>query len=274
MFQNAFGDGIWQKGLFNFIAARSYDYATSEQLYESIQSAVDELKPSSAFDVPLAMKTWENQPGFPYVTVKRIGNSLQFVQDRFMYELRDSSNLWWLPLNYVVGSNPDFEETKPDLWIYSRSTTVPANSAPKKFTSTDWIIVNIQQTGFYRVNYDISLWKMIIKQLKENFSIIHASNRAQLIDDSFHLARANLISFDTFFEIVVFMENETSYVPWESFYRAYSMLCRWLQGTNVFPKFQAFVQKKVENIFSKLGVEVVKNESMADRYIFFCILFL
>lgn len=265
MFQNAFGDAIWKKGLFNFIAAKSYDYATSDHLYKNIQNAVDEFKPSSDFDVALAMKTWEKQPGFPYVTVKRTGNSLQFVQDRFMYELRNSSNIWWLPLNYVVESNPDFQDTKPDLWIFSRSTTVIANSAPKKFSANDWIIVNIQQTSFYRVNYDNNLWKMITRQLKENSLKIHAFNRAQLIDDSFHLARANLIDYDIFFEILVYLENETSYVPWESFNRAYPLLNRWLQGTNIFPKFQAFVQKKIGKLFSKLGIELIKNESRADR---------
>ena len=54
----------------------------------------------------------------------------------------------------------------------------------------EWVIFNIQQTGFYRINYDIENWMAIKDQLLLNHKIIHNLNRAQIIDDAFQLAMA------------------------------------------------------------------------------------
>ena len=37
----------------------------------------------------------------------------------------------------------------------------------------------LQETGFYRVNYDRRNWEMIIEQLKRDHTKIHVINRAQ-----------------------------------------------------------------------------------------------
>jgi aminopeptidase N len=264
MFQNSFGDSVWKKGLFNYMAARGYDCATPDHLYENMQTAVNEA--GTIFDVEMAMKTWETQSGFPVVTIKRTGNSLRFEQDRFMYEFRNSSNLWWIPINFAVGSNPDFQSTKPDFWIPgTRSMTIQGSSSPKKFNSTDWIIANIQQTSFYRVNYDEGLWKLIIEQLENDFEAIHVLNRAQLIDDSFNLARAELLDFRIFFQVFSFLEKETDFIPWASFNRAYTLLNRWLSGSEVDERFRMSMQKKVKLLFENLGMEVDEKDSRVDR---------
>lgn len=266
MFQNALSDSTWKKGLFNYLAARGYDYATPDHLHENLQLVVDEQILTNRPDVALTMQTWETQSGFPYVTVTRNGISLKFEQNRFMYANRTSSNLWWIPINYVVGSNADFSMTQYDFWIPgTRATTIQGNSAPKLFTSNEWIIVNIQQTGFYRVNYDNSLWQLITKQLNVDFEKIHVLNRAQLVDDSFHLARASLIDFDIMFGILNYLKMETDYIPWASMDRANTLLNRWLTGSKVYTSFQAFMRKNVEALFNRLGMEVVENEARVDR---------
>jgi hypothetical protein len=49
---------------------------------------------------------------------------------------------------------------------------------------TDWVIGNIKHSGFYRVNYDLNNWNLLIKQLNnENYTLIDETSRAQLIDD-------------------------------------------------------------------------------------------
>lgn len=69
--------------------------------------------------------------------------------------------------------------------------------------------------GFYRVNYDSTLWESLAAALKEsNFSGIHVVNRAQIVDDAYMLARAGYLTFGEVLEIVEFLEADTSYITW------------------------------------------------------------
>ena len=270
MFQNVFGDSTWSKGLNKYLTARGYSNALPDHLYQGLQQAVDEDNASNRPNVATVMSSWETQSGFPYVTVSRNGNQLTFEQNRFMYANRNSSNVWWIPLNYVVGSNPNFVNTKPDFWLEGvRSTTIQSATAPKPFTANDWIVVNIQQSGYYRVNYDNNLWNLIIQQLNrdgDEYNKIHLFNRAQLIDDSFHLTRAEIINYDTVLGIMNYLEKETDYVPWTSANRVNTLLNRWLSGSSVYPAYQAFMMKNSEALFNRLGVYNINNEPRLDRY--------
>lgn len=79
----------------------------------------------------------------------------------------------------------------------------------------DWVIANIKHSGFYRVNYDQENWRLLINQLKQNFSVIDATNRAQLLDDSFNLGRAEVIEQVTFLDIMSYLQDETDSMVFE-----------------------------------------------------------
>lgn len=81
----------------------------------------------------------------------------------------------------------------------------------------DWIVANLQESGYYRVNYDENNWRLLTEELQgDNFEVIHLLNRAQLIDDSLNLARAGIIPYATAFGILEYLEKEIDYVPWSS----------------------------------------------------------
>lgn len=268
MFLNAFGDATWKKGLSYYLAERGFNSGTPGDLHFGVQTAVFEDGRAGVLNVALAMESWESQSGFPYITVTRNGDQLTFDQDRFMYTNRDSTNLWYVPINYVVGSNYDFSSTLPDFWLLGeKSTTIESSTAPKPFTVDDWIVVNIKQSGYYRVNYDSALWNLLIQQLNgNNFEQIHILNRAQLVDDSFHLARADLLSFRIPFEVMNYMEKETDYIPWASANRANTLLNRWTFGSRVHLRYQVFMRKNVASVFNKLGTNIIEDEPRVDRY--------
>lgn len=79
----------------------------------------------------------------------------------------------------------------------------------------NWIVVNSQQSGYYRVNYDNASWRLLSEQLNNgNFEQIHVLNRAQLVDDSLNLAQAGRIDFGVAFDILRYLSRETDNVPW------------------------------------------------------------
>jgi aminopeptidase N len=219
MMQVALGVDTWTKGLKNYLLTKQYDAATSDDLYSGLQQAVNEDYPTSPPNVATIMRTWENQAGYPVITVSRNGDQLTLTQERFFYtNASSSSNVWWVPINYVVGSNPDFSQTKPDAWMPGqKSVTLQSSTAPKPWTNDDWVVVNIQESSYYRVNYDDNLWNLLIEQLNSNnYEQIHLLNRAQLVDDSLNLARAGKISYDVPFGILGYLSKEADYIPWAS----------------------------------------------------------
>lgn len=218
MMQVALGIDTWTKGLRNYLLTKQYDAATPDDLYSGIQQAVNQDYQVSPPNVATIMRTWENQAGYPVVTVSRSGNTLTLSQDRFFYTEQTSSSVWWIPINYVVGSNPNFTVTTPDLWMPGQKTvTLQSTTAPKSWTANDWIVLNIQESSYFRVNYDDNLWNLLIEQLKgNNYQQIHLLNRAQLVDDSLNLARAGRISYDVPFSILEYLTKEVDYIPWAS----------------------------------------------------------
>lgn len=69
-------------------------------------------------------------------------------------------------------------------------------------------------SGFYRVNYDTDNWQQLIRQLNDKPTDIHVLNRAQLIDDSFALARAGQLNYSVPLSLSNYLKNETDIVPW------------------------------------------------------------
>lgn len=253
---------VWEKGVHNFIMDRYNNYANAEHLYASIQRALDEENNPEIPIVSAMMRSWEVQSGFPLVTLTRDNQYRPLVkQERFFYDPRDSSeNLWYIPINYATKLNPNFTSTAAQLWMPSRQM------GELPFAVENWVILNIQQNFYYRVNYDLYMWYLIIDQLNEDFKVIHYRNRAQLIDDAFHIARSQRLSYSVLLGLMNYMWEEIDYVPWVPVSRANVYLNRWLSGTGVYPKYQQFIRQNSEKYFSKLGVEFIDDEPIIDRY--------
>lgn len=70
--------------------------------------------------------------------------------------------------------------------------------------------------GFYRVNYDEKNWKLLLIQLITNPDRIHVINRAQIIDDAYHLCRAELVPYDYYTSLLEYLLMEDHVMPWNT----------------------------------------------------------
>lgn len=70
--------------------------------------------------------------------------------------------------------------------------------------------------GFYRVNYNLNNWNLLINQLKNDPKSIPNINRAQLIADSFNLARAGELPYTVPFNLIDYLYKEDDFIPWYS----------------------------------------------------------
>ena len=67
-----------------------------------------------------------------------------------------------------------FDKTSPDTWLDPANADIQTEvDLSSVASSSEPVIVNVQQTGFYRVNYDSINWELISNALLNNFEEIH-----------------------------------------------------------------------------------------------------
>jgi len=74
------------------------------------------------------------------------------------------------------------------------------------------------------VNYDDENWRFLIKTLRETPTEINVLNRAQLIDDSFNLARAEKLHYSVPLRLSSYLKIEDDVLPWYSAINGYSYI--------------------------------------------------
>ncbi|GAB1862311.1 hypothetical protein CAJAP_03390 [Camponotus japonicus] len=217
MLQHIITDEIFRKGIIKYLHTHQFNSATSDDLWNALQTVLDESDvPHNAYRLKEVMDTWIKQRHFPIVHVNRNNDTNQIIltQEHFHPESEDKhvdNDRWWIPLTFATQTNPDFSNTLPTHWLRPQDQNITIDG----IDPNDWIIVNLQQMGYYRVNYDSSNWQKIANYLKsENYTKIHVLNRAQIIDDAYHFMVANQLNISTFLELISYLSQERDFVAW------------------------------------------------------------
>ena len=129
------------------------------------------------------------------------------------------------------------------------------------------VIFNIQQTGYYRVNYDENNWKLIIKQLKEDHTTIHVVNRAQIIDDALNLARAGLLKYQLALDVTSYLHKENEYIPWEAALSGLQYLDVMLKQTTAYGDFKRYMRTLIDPLYYKIGYQMQPTDEHLDIYL-------
>ncbi|XP_015604737.1 aminopeptidase Ey [Cephus cinctus] len=251
---------VFKRGLTNYLNSKAYRSAEQNDLWEALtKQAHKDGVLSSDKTVKEIMDTWTLQTGFPVVTVIRDYNrgSASLTQERFM--LRNGTTVveykekpkWWIPITYTTESSKNFGITRPSHWMEAEtSLTLPNLGA----NSSQWVIFNVQETGYYRVNYDKTNWQLIIKQLNNvMFRDIGTINRAQLIDDALNLARAGRLDYTTALDVTSYLAHETEYLPWKAALTAMGYLDNMLIKFPGYDKFRIHALKLLDNVYKQTG---------------------
>ncbi|XP_034944912.1 aminopeptidase Ey isoform X2 [Chelonus insularis] len=249
---------VFKQGLTNYLTAKAYKSAEQNDLWDALtnQAHKDKVLPDD-ITIKQIMDTWTLQTGFPVVTVIRNykNGGASVTQERFMLQnsmndATSSDSLWWIPITYTTESAKNFNDTKPSYWMKEKSLTV------KDFgtNANQWVIFNVLETGFYRVNYDPTNWQLIIKQLNSNsFKDISRINRGQLIDDALNLARAGRLNYTTALDVTTYLAHETDYIPWKSALTAMNYLDNMLNKYQGYDRFRVYILKLLDNVYKEVG---------------------
>uniref|UniRef100_A0A1B0GNF5 Aminopeptidase n=1 Tax=Phlebotomus papatasi TaxID=29031 RepID=A0A1B0GNF5_PHLPP len=169
MIQHIIGIQRFRDFLFDYISARSFSTTNPDRFHERIQEVVDR-----ASDIPLPsdtsmatiIRSWTDNAGYPVVLVTRTTNGISLTQKRFLVDWEHTTVVpseFYIPVNTKTASNNHVVGTLPMSWIVPGSDLQIDNIA-----LTDYVIVNRQQTGYYRVNYGDYDWKFLSEVLLDN----------------------------------------------------------------------------------------------------------
>lgn len=204
---------------------------------------------------------WTEQSGYPLVTAERKGTKISLTQKRFLLEPQTDETRWTIPLTIAV-SAADFNSTATQA-VFPRDKAEYVRDLPEG--DLGFYILNVQQVGYYRVNYDAENWEAIRRALhEENYGGIHVLNRAQIVDDLFNLAQAEEVNYNLVFEVTDFLTHETNYIPWLSAFNGLSYLSRRIANNDDSSRFETHILYLLDRIYTHLGFQPKANEAHID----------
>nr|XP_006629062.1 PREDICTED: aminopeptidase N [Lepisosteus oculatus] len=237
-------EGVFVKGINAYLTHFSFNNTVYTDLWDHLETAVDN-KSSLPATVEQIMNRWVLQMGFPVVTIDT--TSGQISQKHFLLDPDSVVNrtsiynyVWYIPMSWMKSG-----EIQTRYWLLNSSNT----NQNMIMSNTDWLLANINVTGYFRVNYDENNWNKLLRQLEVNHENIPVINRAQLVDDAFNLARAKIRSTVSALSTTKYLSNETEYMPWQSAIDNLGYFFLMFDRTEVNGPMQAYLKKQVSPLF-------------------------
>uniref|UniRef100_A0A9J8BVK3 Aminopeptidase n=1 Tax=Cyprinus carpio carpio TaxID=630221 RepID=A0A9J8BVK3_CYPCA len=234
---------VFTQGLQTYLDHFKFNNTVYTDLWEHLQRAVDSSSSTPPRSVQDIMDRWVLQMGFPVVTINT--ETGQITQEHFLLDPETKPDRpsefnyeWFVPISWTKK-----EAAQPLYWLLQKTMD------QMKISGDEWVLANINVTGYYRVNYDNENWERLLNVLQTSRQSIPVINRAQIIDDAFNLAKAGIIETTLALRTTLFLASETEYMPWESALDNLDYFYLMFDRTEVYGPMQTYVGNKVEGLF-------------------------
>uniref|UniRef100_A0A8C1J9J6 Aminopeptidase n=1 Tax=Cyprinus carpio TaxID=7962 RepID=A0A8C1J9J6_CYPCA len=229
-------EAVFTQGLQTYLNYFEFNNTVYTDLWHHLQLAVDRNNNSLPKTVQEIMDRWVLQMGFPVVTIDTTTG--QITQEHFLLDPETKPDRpsefnyeWFVPISWTKN-----ETTQPLYWLLNKND----QSNDMKISADEWVLANINVTGYYRVNYDNDNWQRLLNVLQASRQSIPVINRAQLIDDAFNLAKAGIIETTLALRTTLFLNSETEYMPWEAALDNLDYFYLMFDRTEVYGHMQAY----------------------------------
>ncbi|KAM8960785.1 aminopeptidase Q [Pelodytes ibericus] len=254
---------LFFRGLSSYLKTFSFSNADQDDLWNHLQMIIDD-QDEIQLPAPLKqiMDSWTWKEGTALLTLDTSTGTL--TQEQFKTDNSDNitsinNHTWIVPVSWIKNG-----VKQPIIWINNTSQIFPE----MKITSdNEWIILNINFTGFYRANYDKNNWNQLIKQLQKDHKIIPVVNRAQLIEDAFVLAKSGYIEFETALDLTKYLEKEAELIVWHIVLKYMMSSKKPFINYNTFPLIKKYLLPKINPIYQHYSRKIrSKFDETADDY--------
>lgn len=262
MIENFITLEVFKSGINQYLMTKEHDNADRYDLWKALNAAAETaniLPPG--LDIAKIMKNWTEKEGYPVLTVTLNEDGTRLVQQkRFLLdpEAAESDLKYYVPIN-IEYADGQFDKTIASAWLKPEDNEVVLEIEADEDRA---YVLNVKQTGYYRVNYEPENWLKIHDTLLKNSKAIGKLNRAQILDDSFNLARAGQLNYHVPLNISLYLSQEEEYVPLQAGLNALKYLQTMMWNTEEeYGLFKDYVKSLLTNAFEDLGFEVTEEDS-------------
>jgi puromycin-sensitive aminopeptidase len=255
MLEDFLGSESFREGLHDYLVKYSYDNADTGDLWDALGAASGE-------PVSEMMETWLYQTGYPYLDAEiehgdtEITVSVEqrrFVYDSIIDDAGDDETLWHVPLRARSGQSGNVAYTLQR----GRSASLGVGGG-----TNDWVKINPEQTGFFRVKYrgdDLALLRPAIESLD-----LSAVDRLGIQSDAYALAKAGIQPASEFLEIAQAYVNENHAYVWGDLGSNLGALDNLLSDEPFFDAYQRFGRELFGPAGARVGWDPKPGEGHLD----------
>ncbi|XP_054666595.1 aminopeptidase Q isoform X1 [Grus americana] len=258
--------------LTSYLRQFSFSNANQDDLWTHIQMVVDaQDEVQLPASVKQIMDSWTCQNGFPVLTLNLTTGTIS--QEQFLNKKNENStdsynNTWIIPISWMRNGS-----SQPLMWLDKSSKVFPEMQVSE--SEYDWILLNVNLSGYYRVNYDQLNLKRLARLLENDPKAIPAVSRFQLIDDVFALTQFGYIQIETALELTKYLAREDELFIWNVV--LLNLVPENLESTlknyEVYPLLKKYLLKRVLPIyryyagFIRQNVDALEDDYFAQVYL-------
>jgi len=226
---------VFRDGVRDYLETHAYGNADTKDLWISLGKAAKQA-------VPDVMDGWIFQPGYPLVTAELTERSeLVLTQHRFTYLPDPAPGLWQVPVPLRIQAGAKTEARRLLLTRAEERVTCPPD--------TQFVVINDNGHGFYRVRYGPLLLQRLLEHGLETLAPIERFN---LVNDAWASTLAGLMSLSAYLDLTGRFTEERDKNVWAILIDSFGFLNR-IIDTSHRPLLEAFVRARIGPAVEAVG---------------------
>lgn len=255
MMDDFLGAKAFQAAVRKYLKRYEYGNAEQDDLWQLMteQGHQEETLPHD-LSVKEVMDSWTLKPGYPVVIARQVDDSVVITQQRFMYPHRNVSDAsrWYIPITFVTSGSKGVVEKR---WLTPDMDELVLRDVLKE---NDWVYLNAERKGYYRVNYDYDL----TLKLSRHYQLLPEVTRAQIIDDALHLARAEFVKYDVPLTFLLRMtEQPQDVLSWMAASKGLEYLDQMTMRESAYDAYKTVMKHFLKAPYNTIGFDERDTES-------------
>ena len=247
MLERHLEESPFRDGIRHYLKKHQYGNTETSDLWDAIEEIADQ-------PARRVMDSWIFQRGFPLVSVSDDATgSLTLAQQRFSYTpLSGDASVWAIPVTLRYGYDGHIGERRELL-----ESTAPQIDFGHP---VDWVVVNADGHGFYRVRYDPSLLQKLRPVMMYHLTPIE---RYSLVDDTWASVLSGHTPASDFLELAQGLRSENDLDVWTLLTGCLDHLGRLVEG-EAEASYQALLRDLYSPTLERLGWSPKPDDTSRD----------